>query len=155
MGTPLASWLSNMFIEPLTSGGGDPVRNDILANQLARRRGATVNGSSMSLKFQNAYGACNFIVTWDGENANELLEAIQYAREHGDRFIQDKLIEYILNIPFRNPRPDDIPAFVGRPVWAVDKHGQALVGMPGAETIEDANSLRGLSHPAKELAGDT
>jgi hypothetical protein len=100
-------------------------------------------------KFLNAFGACNFIVTWDGEDVGELLSAILFARHTGDRFIQDKLIEYILNIPFRNPRPEDIPAFVGKPgpakggpVWAVDKHGRALVGMPGSESIVDINELR-------------
>jgi hypothetical protein len=100
-------------------------------------------GSAMQNgKFQNPYGACNFIVTWDGENVRELLAAIQFARQSGDRFIQDKLIEYILNIPYRNPRPKDIPAFVGKPIWAVDKQGRVLIGMPGSETIVDASDLR-------------
>ena len=97
-------------------------------------------------KFRNAYAACNFIVTWDGEDVYEVLDAIRCAREYGDRFIQDKLIEYILNIPFRNPRPFDIPAFIGKPVWAVDKHGHALIGMPGSETIVDVAALRELLH---------
>ncbi len=101
---------------------------------------------AVTTKFQNPYGACNFIVTWDGEDVREVLSAIRFAREAGDRFIQDKLIEYILNIPFRNPRPADIPAFVGKPVWAVDKHGRALVGMPGSETIIDVSELRELAH---------
>ena len=100
-------------------------------------------------KFLNAFGACNFIVTWDGEDVRQLLSAILFARQSGDRFIQDKLIEYILNIPYRNPRPKDIPAFVGNPgsfkggpVWAVDKQGHALVGMPGSESIVDVSYLR-------------
>jgi hypothetical protein len=100
------------------------------------------------MKFQNPYGACNFIVTWNGEDADELLDAIRYARESGDRFIQDKLIEYILNIPLRHPRPLDIPAFVGRPVWAVDNHGHAIIGMPGAESIVDVEWLRQQLHHA-------
>lgn len=104
--------------------------------------GSSLNGKS---KFQNAYAACNFIVTWNGETVEELFEAIRCARESQDRFIQDKLIEYILNIPFRNPRPSDIPAFVGKPVWAVDKHGHALVGMPGSEAIVGIESLRSQS----------
>jgi hypothetical protein len=110
------------------------------------------NGNSANIrtrmKFQNPYGACNFIVTWNGEDADELLDAIRFARESGDRFIQDKLIEYILNIPLRHPRPLDIPAFVGRPVWAVDNHGRALIGMPGAESIVDVEWLRKQLHPA-------
>src|SRR5207247_2575501 len=93
-------------------------------------------------KFTNPFGACNFIVTWDGEDVEELLSAIRCARQSTDRFIQDKLIEYILNIPYRNPRPTDIPAFSGRPVWAVDRHGHALVGMPGNESIVQAETLR-------------
>jgi hypothetical protein len=100
-------------------------------------------------KFLNAFGACNFIVTWNGEDVGELLSAILFARQAGDRFIQDKLIEYILNIPYRNPRPEDIPAFVGKPgpskggpVWAVDKQGYALVGMPGSESIVSVDELR-------------
>ena len=97
---------------------------------------------SASQKFQSAYGACNFIVTWNGEDVRELLAAIQYARLSGDRFIQDKLIEYILNIPFRHPRPSDIPAFVGKPIWAVDKQGRVLIGMPGVEMIVEASLLR-------------
>ena len=92
--------------------------------------------------FRNPYEACNFIVTWNGEHVQDLFQAILCARESQDRFIQDKLIEYVLNIPFRNPRPKDIPAFVGKPVWAVDKHGQVLVGMPGSETIVNIESLR-------------
>lgn len=103
------------------------------------------NGNSHPT-FRNAYAACNFIVTWNGEDVREVLDAIQCAREFGDRFIQDKLIEYILTIPFRNPRPSDIPAFVGKPVWAVDKQGRALVGMPGSETIVDVASLREQLH---------
>src|SRR6266540_878730 len=91
--------------------------------------------------FTNPFGACNFIVTWNGEDVRELLEAIKCARTSNDRFIQDKLIEYILNIPIRNPRPSDIPAFAGKPVWAVDRHGQALVGMPGNEVIVEAETL--------------
>jgi len=94
------------------------------------------------MKFQSPFGACNFIVTWDGEDVRELLAAINCARQSGDRFIQDKLIEYILNIPFRNPRPADIPAFIGKPVWAVDKHGRVLIGMPGTETIVEASALK-------------
>jgi hypothetical protein len=92
--------------------------------------------------FTNPFGACNFIVTWDGEDVRELLAAIRCARQSTDRFIQDKLIEYILNIPHRNPRPQDIPAFAGKPVWAVDHHGRALVGMPGNEMIVEAETLR-------------
>jgi hypothetical protein len=120
--------------------------------------GSLSNSSSYSsptsigtrMKFKNPYGACNFIVTWDGENVNEVLDAIRFARESGDRFIQDKLIEYILNIPLRHPRPLDIPAFVGRPVWAVDAHGRALVGMPGSESIVDVQWLRQQLHPASD-----
>ncbi|MDP4243362.1 MAG: hypothetical protein Q8922_08445 [Bacteroidota bacterium] len=93
-------------------------------------------------KFINPFGACNFIVTWDGEDVRELLAAIQCARQSTDRFIQDKLIEYILNIPYRHPRPADIPAFVGKPVWAVDRQGRALIGMPGDESIVEAETLR-------------
>lgn len=116
--------------------------------------GASSNGTSrngsvpMRMMFQNPYAACNFIVTWDGENVGEVLDAIRYARECGDRFIQDKLIEYILNIPLRHPRPLDIPAFVEKPVWAVDKHGRALIGMPGAETIVEVERLRQKIHHA-------
>ncbi|MFI5201582.1 MAG: hypothetical protein ACHQNE_04295, partial [Candidatus Kapaibacterium sp.] len=100
------------------------------------------------MKFQNPYGACNFIVTWDGENASDVLDAIRFARESDDRFIQDKLIEYILNIPLRHPRPLDIPAFVGHPIWAVDNHGRALIGMPGAESIVSVEWLRQQLHHA-------
>ena len=105
--------------------------------------GTSSNGMIRESKaFQTAFGACNFIVNWNGEDVGELLEAIHFARLTGDRFIQDKLIEYILNIPYRVPRPEDIPAFVGKPVWAVDHHGHALVGMPGTETIVDVSTLR-------------
>jgi hypothetical protein len=97
--------------------------------------------------FQSPFGACNFIVTWNGEDVRDLLDAIQFARDTGDRFIQDKLIEYILNIPFRHPRPQDIPAFVGKPVWAVDNKGKALIGMPGSETIVNVNTLRSQLKP--------
>lgn len=99
------------------------------------------NGKS-KMKFSNPFAACNFIVTWNGEDVRELLEAIQIARQSQDRFIQDKLIEYILNVPLRNPRPADIPAFVGKPVWAVDKNGRAIIGMPGAEQIVMIEELR-------------
>ena len=152
MGTPLALWLSNMFIEPLTNGGNDSVRDEPLAGNNFHH----TNGRSAVKPegFANAYAACNFIVTWNGEDVQELLTAIKCARDLGDRFIQDKLIEYILNIPFRNPRPGDVPAFAGKPVWAVDKKGYALVGMPGAETIVSAATLRESSVQPKELAGD-
>ena len=107
-------------------------------------------GSNGALRrtFRNPYEACNFIVTWNGEDVQDLFQAIRCARESQDRFIQDKLIEYILNIPFRNPRPADIPAFVGKPVWAVDKHGLVLVGMPGSESIVTIESLRAQLHSA-------
>src|SRR5947207_13153541 len=99
MGTPLALWLSNMFIEPLTSGAGQSVSDDFLVRQhMLRHRPQQNSVSFMSSKFQNPFGACNFIVTWNGEDVHELLEAIQYARESGHRFIRDKWIEYILNI---------------------------------------------------------
>jgi hypothetical protein len=94
------------------------------------------------MEFKDAFGACNFIVTWDGNDVNDLFGAINFARQEGDRFIQEKLIEYILNIPVRNPRPKDIPAFVGRPVWAVDKQDRALIGMPGSEAIVPVSLLR-------------
>ena len=118
---------------------------------MTARNGANSDqGAENSGKFQNPYGACNFIVTWDGEDVRQLLSAIQFARHSGDRFIQDKLIEYILNIPFRNPRPKDIPAFVGKPIWAVDKHDRALVGMPGSEAIINASDLREQIKGAKD-----
>ncbi len=110
------------------------------------------NGNALNagvrMKFQNPYGACNFIVTWDGESVSDVLEAIRFARESGDRFIQNKLIEYILNIPLRHPRPLDIPAFVGRPIWAVDNQGRALIGMPGSESIVSVDWLRQQLHRA-------
>jgi len=122
------------------------------ASKIASTKSSSPNGSGFiigtRMKFQNPYGACNFIVTWDGENVSDVLDAIRYARESGDRFIQDKLIEYILNIPLRHPRPLDIPAFVGRPIWAVDKHGRALVGMPGSESIVSVEWLRQQAHHA-------
>ena len=93
-------------------------------------------------RFATPFAACNFIVNWDGTDVRELFDAILCARRLGDRFIQDKLIEYILAIPHRNPRPDDVPAYAGAPVWAVDKSGRALVGMPGRETIVDSTALR-------------
>jgi hypothetical protein len=102
----------------------------------------TPNLSGRSEVFTNPFGACNFIVTWDGEDVRELLDAIKCARTSSDRFIQDKLIEYILNIPIRNPRPSDVPAFAGKPVWAVDHHGRALIGMPGSEEVVDAETLK-------------
>lgn len=109
----------------------------------ASHNGTNGTGASYSLMtFDNAFAACNFIVTWNGEDVRELLAAIQQGRESQDRFIQDKLIEYILNIPLRNPRPVDIPAFIGKPIWAVDRKGRALVGMPGAEQIVTLESLR-------------
>ncbi len=127
-------------------GNISPINDSTSNGHSLTSNGHSVNGyasnGSSKWKFQNAYAACNFIVTWDGEDARELFEAIRCARDSQDRFIQDKLIEYILNIPFRNPRPVDIPAFVGKPIWAVDKHGRALVGMPGSETIVDVGSLR-------------
>jgi len=92
--------------------------------------------------FSTPYAACNFIVNWDGRDVHELLEAIHCARRLGDRFIQDKLIEYILAIPLRHPRPDDVPAYSGAPVWAVDRSGEALIGMPGRETIVSVDTLR-------------
>jgi len=122
------------------------------ASTIASPKSRSPNGSTFNIrtrmKFLNPYGACNFIVTWDGENVSDVLDAIRVARESGDRFIQDKLIEYILNIPLRHPRPEDIPAFVGRPIWAVDHHGHALVGMPGAESIVEVEWLRQQLHPA-------
>ena len=122
-------------------------RNGSVSKETIARNGQNGVDSDQKMseftgKFQNPFGACNFIVTWDGEDVRELFAAIQVARQSGDRFIQDKLIEYILNISERNPRPKDIPAFVGKPVWAVDHHGRALIGMPGSETIVDASTLR-------------
>jgi hypothetical protein len=137
-----------MFFENLPNERKDSVSTNPAPQRLpfeSPRIGA-VNGSNtcaiMPLKFQSPFGACNFIVTWDGEDVRELLAAINCARQSGDRFIQDKLIEYILNIPYRNPRPADIPAFIGKPVWAVDKHGRALVGMPGTEAIIESSTLK-------------
>lgn len=93
-------------------------------------------------RFATPFAACNFVVNWDGKDVRELLEAILCARRMGDRFIQDKLIEYILAIPLRHPRPDDVPPYAGAPVWAVDRAGRALIGMPGRETIVEASALR-------------
>lgn len=95
-----------------------------------------------SPNFQSPFDAYNFVVNWNGEDVRDLLAAIQYARLSGDRFVQDKLIGSILKIPCRNPRPSDIPAFVGKPVWAVDKQGRVLLGMPGVEMIVDGDILR-------------
>ena len=53
---------------------------DILRSQTKTRARMT---------FQSAFGACNFIVTWDGESVYDLLDAISFARQTGDRFIQD------------------------------------------------------------------
>lgn len=106
-------------------------------------------------RFATPFAACNFIVNWDGADVHELLDAIKCARRLGDRFIQDKLIEYILAIPMRHPRPEDIPAYVGAPVWAVDRSGCALVGMPGRETIVDAAALRKIRSAASRKNGDT
>lgn len=144
-----------MFIESFAHGRSNPPDLEVAPLYHERRDRFVVSSNdhpntnmevSYRMMFQNPFSACNFIVTWDGEDSRELLMAIQVARESGDRFIQDKLIEYILNIPIRNPRPTDIPAFIGKPVWAVDKHGRALVGMPGAEAIVDVESLRTQGH---------
>ncbi|HET6401974.1 MAG TPA: hypothetical protein VFH95_11315 [Candidatus Kapabacteria bacterium] len=121
--------------------------NSASSNGNSRSNGNAFNAGHR-MKFLNPYGACNFIVTWDGENVSDVLDAIRFARESGDRFIQDKLIEYILNIPLRHPRPLDIPAFVGQPIWAVDNHGRALIGMPGAESIVSVEWLRQQLHTA-------
>jgi hypothetical protein len=94
------------------------------------------------VRFSTPFAACNFVVNWDGQDVRELLEAILCARRMGDRFIQDKLIEYILAIPLRHPRPEDVPPYAGAPVWAVDRSGKALIGMPGRETIVEASALR-------------
>jgi hypothetical protein len=137
---------ANYFVKPTNGVPNGNGSNSYQSNGTSHT-GIASNGVAR-MKFQNPYGACNFIVTWDGENVNDVLDAIRFARASGDRFIQDKLIEYILNIPLRHPRPLDIPAFVGRPVWAVDAHGRALVGMPGAESIVDVEWLRRqVNHP--------
>src|SRR5579883_718588 len=120
------------------SVNGESANGQVTSNESS----LPANSRNMLPQFTNPFAACNFIVTWDGEDVRAVFEAIKVARSSGDRFIQDKLIEYILNIPFRNPRPDDIPAFVGKPIWAVDRHGFALVGMPGAEIIVSVESLR-------------
>jgi hypothetical protein len=104
--------------------------------------------------FATPFAACNFVVNWDGHDVRELLDAILCARRMGDRFIQDKLIEYILAIPVRHPRPTDIPAYAGAPVWAVDDNGMALIGMPGNETIVDAAALRNLRQTAARTASE-
>ena len=129
---------SSVADTPLTRNGAEREERPSLNNE----RASNDTRLSASQKFQSAFGACNFIVTWNGEDVRELLAAIQYARLSGDRFIQDKLIEYILNIPYRHPRPADIPAFVGKPIWAVDKQGRVLIGMPGVEMIVEASILR-------------
>jgi len=100
----------------------------------------------LGMKFDDEYGACNFIVSWDGESVEDLFDAITCARSLGDRFIQEKLIEYVVQIPKRVPRPMDIPAIVGRPIWAVDKQGKALIGMPGKEEILSVDKIREMIH---------
>lgn len=98
------------------------------------------------MRFDDEYGACNFIISWNGDSVEELLDAIKTARSLGDRFIQEKLIEYVVQIPKRIPRPDGIPAIVGKPIWAVDKQGKALVGMPGKEEILPIEKIRAMIH---------
>lgn len=92
--------------------------------------------------FNSSQEACNFILDWDGKSTSELLAAIKQTRQDGDRFQQDSILRRVAKMPFEFPRPKDIPIFIGSPVWVVDREGNALIGMPGAERIEHVDDLR-------------
>ena len=86
--------------------------------------------------FNDALEAYRFILSWNGSSVYELKDAISYVRFEGAGSIQSSLLELMdtvcKKLQINAPVADHLQH---KPLWAVDSHGRALVGIPGHERV--------------------
>lgn len=88
------------------------------------------------MDFSDPLDAYRFIVSWNGRSVYELKDAISFVRFEGVGSIQTSLLDLMNDVcrklEVNKPLADRL---LQKPLWAVDSHGRALVGIPGHERV--------------------
>jgi hypothetical protein len=90
------------------------------------------------MDFADPLDAYRFIVSWNGTSVYDLKDAISTVRFEGTGSVQATLLDLMDDVCKKlsvNPQLADHLAH--KPLWAVDRQGRALVGVPGHERVID------------------
>lgn len=92
------------------------------------------------MDFRDPMDAYRFIVSWNGSSVYDLKDAISTVRFEGMGTIRATLLDLMDDVCRKlKIDPTMQSYFEQRPLWAVDRQGRALVGIPGHERVIDLN----------------